>query len=77
MLVRSGCLEMEVVVGAVDVVSRLKSSCSVSRSVKEDVEDLHDPRTEESGSSRGVDGLQMSSAEVLDGNLVRNEFFLG
>ena len=49
----------------------------MSRTVKEDVEDLHGPRTGESGSSRDDDGLSMGSAEVLDGKFVRNDFFRG
>jgi len=49
----------------------------VSRVVKKGVEDLHGPRTGESGSSRDVDDLYVSSVEVLDEKCVRNEFFLG
>lgn len=40
------------------------------------MDDLHGPRTGESGSSRGANGFQMSLAEVLNGKFVRNEFCL-
>ena len=42
----------------------------MNRAVKEGVEHLHDPRTEESDSSGVANGLQVSSAEVLDENFV-------